>query len=101
MASHATPLPAQPALTGASRRRWNELLGNIAGLIPAGPAFVLIDGDDPQPAIVADRLASTLNAGDRPCLRLSRAERLTDAGNPCIPTATIMRLRALDCAGMH
>jgi SAM-dependent methyltransferase len=74
--------------TTASRRRWDELLTNIADLIPAGPARVLIDGDSEQPTIVAGQLAATLNASGRPCFRLPATGGDNDA--PCLPASTIM-----------
>jgi SAM-dependent methyltransferase len=76
--------------TTASRRRWDELLANIADLIPAGPACVLIDGDGEQPAIVAGQLTATLNAIGRPCFRLPATEGGKDDGAPCLPAGTIM-----------
>jgi hypothetical protein len=93
MASPVTPLPAQHAPASASRQRWEELLGSIAGLLPAGPACVLIDGDGAQPSILAGRLAATLNASGRPCFRLSGTEpgqpATPDSGEPCIPSVAI------------
>jgi ubiquinone/menaquinone biosynthesis C-methylase UbiE len=53
----------------ASRQRWDELMANVASLIPAGPVSVLVNGEGEQPAIVAGRLAATLNASGRPCSR--------------------------------
>lgn len=70
MALNMSPLPAQ-TMTGTSSRRWRELLENIAGLLPAGSAAVLIDGPGGQPGVVADRLAATLRAAGRPCSRLA------------------------------
>jgi ubiquinone/menaquinone biosynthesis C-methylase UbiE len=54
----------------ASRHRWDELMANVTSLIPAGTASVLVDGESEQPAVVAGRLAATLNASGRPCFRL-------------------------------
>jgi SAM-dependent methyltransferase len=53
-----------------SRQRWDELLASIAGLLPAGSASVLIDGDGEQPGLFASRLAVALQEAGRPCLRL-------------------------------
>jgi len=81
-----------PSMTSASRARWNELLAGIAGLLPAGPACVLVDGHGSQPGILADRLADVLNACGRPCLRLPGVIadwNTAESGNPCIPTTTI------------
>ncbi|MBV9382116.1 MAG: class I SAM-dependent methyltransferase [Streptosporangiaceae bacterium] len=91
MTSPAPPLPAPPATTSASRQRWEELLGSISGLLPAGPASVLIDGHGPHPAILAGRLAAALNAAGQPCWRPPGTGRGTATGaSPCIPVATIM-----------
>src|SRR5215469_7688714 len=76
----------------ASQTRWNELLTGIAGLLPAGHACVLVDGQGGHPRIFADRLADALNVSGRPCLRLPGAIadwNTAESGNPCIPTATI------------
>ena len=78
--------------SSASRTRWNELLTGLVGLLPAGPAYVLVDGDGSQPGILADRLAAALNACGRPCLRLPGAIadwNTAKSGDPCLPTATI------------
>ena len=92
MTSPAMPLTAQPAPDSASRKRWDELLDGLAGLLPPGPVSVLIDGDGTQPAILAGRLAATLIAAGRPCFRLPGTGEAVaaHAGNPCIPTATII-----------
>jgi SAM-dependent methyltransferase len=81
MASSVPPLPAQHAMTGASQQRWDELLRNLAGLLPAGSAYVLIDGegDGEQPAILAGRLAAALNADGRSCFRLTGGFAARDA----------------------
>jgi SAM-dependent methyltransferase len=47
------------------------MLCGLAGLIPAGPVFVLVDGSGEQPAALAARLAATLTASGRPCVRLT------------------------------
>ena len=75
-----------------SQTRWNELLTGICGLLPGGPARVLVDGRGSQPGILADRLADALNACGRPCLRLPGAIadwNTAESRNPCIPTGTI------------
>ncbi len=92
MSSAAPPLHLRPAMTSASRQRWDELLDSIAGLLPAGPAWVLIDGHGDQPAVLAGRLASTLNIAGRPYCRLRGAEAgkpSPAAERPCIPAAAI------------
>jgi hypothetical protein len=55
----------------ASRRRWDEMLCSLAGLLPAGPASVLVDGRGEQPAVLAIRLAAALNASGRACIRVA------------------------------
>jgi SAM-dependent methyltransferase len=65
-------------MTVAGRHRWEELLGNLAGLLPAGAAAVVIDGG--QSGTVADRLAGTLAAAGRPCSRLARTPPLGGDG---------------------
>jgi SAM-dependent methyltransferase len=52
-------------MTSASHQRWDELLGNIVGLLPAGPACVLIDGDGEQAVALARRLTTALTADGR------------------------------------
>lgn len=47
------------------------MLCGLAGLIPAGPVSVLVDGCGGQPAALAARLAATLTASGRPCVRLT------------------------------
>ena len=47
------------------------MLCGLAGLIPAGPVTVLVDGCGEQPAALAARLAATLTASGRPCVRLT------------------------------
>lgn len=79
-------------MISASQTRWNELLTGIAGLLPAGPACVLVDGRGKQPGILADRLGAALNACGRPCLRMPGVIadwNTAESGNPCLPTATI------------
>src|SRR5215468_7385560 len=81
-----------PSMTSASRTRWSELLTGIAGLLPDGPACVLVDGHGRQPGLLADRLADALNARGRPCLRLPGVIadwNTAESGNPCLPTTTI------------
>ena len=76
----------------ASRIRWNELLASIVGLLPGGPACVLVDGHGVQTQVLADRLADALNVSGRPCLRLPgviAGWNTAEMANPCIPTATI------------
>ncbi len=67
---------AYDTMTGISHHRWDELLDNIASLLPAGAASVVVDGPGGQPGAVADRLAATLRAAGRPCSRLARTTPL-------------------------
>jgi SAM-dependent methyltransferase len=71
MAQDTSPFPARPTTAGASYRRWDDLLDNIASLLPAGATSVVIDGPGGQPRAVADRLAAALRAAGRPCSRLA------------------------------
>jgi SAM-dependent methyltransferase len=83
---------SRPIMTGSSRQRWDELLDSLVGLLPAGPASVLVDGDGDQPAILASRLAAALSIADHSCYRLPGAEHGTtapDAARPCISATTI------------
>ena len=64
-------LSALHTMTGISHHRWDELLDNIASLLPAGATSVVIDGPGGQPGALADRLAATLRAAGRPCVRLA------------------------------
>jgi SAM-dependent methyltransferase len=81
MAHDAIPRPAGQTETGPRHQRWDELLGNLADLLPAEGAAVVIDGG--QSGTVADRLAATLAAGGRPCSRLAgtMVAAAGDAGN--------------------
>jgi SAM-dependent methyltransferase len=73
MTHDTSPLPALHTMTATSYQRWGELLDNIASLLPAGTASVVVDGPNGQPEAVADRLAATLRAAGRPCSRLAGA----------------------------
>jgi SAM-dependent methyltransferase len=55
-------------MTDEQSGRWSELLDGVAGLLPPGPACVVVDGA-PDAAVVADRLAERLRAAGRPCTR--------------------------------
>jgi SAM-dependent methyltransferase len=81
MAHDAIPRPAGAAIADPGHQRWDELLGNIADLLPARGAAVLIDGGPSE--TVADRLAARLAAAGRPC------HRLTGAANGGFATGTI------------
>lgn len=89
MPSTQPPLPAPGAQTRASRQRWDELLASVAALLPGGPAAVLVDGNGAQPAILAARLATALNAGGRACARLPEPEQDGYPGYPCLPDGSI------------
>jgi SAM-dependent methyltransferase len=85
-----SPLPAQHTMTSASKQRWDELLSNIAGLLPAGPAHVLIDDRDGElSAILAGRLAATLDTDGRSCFRLTGEPDARGDGRLRVPAATI------------
>ncbi|MEV4510981.1 class I SAM-dependent methyltransferase [Dactylosporangium sp. NPDC049525] len=55
----------------AAALRWAEVLDLLAEVVPAGPAGVIIDGMDAHRGVVADRLATTLRAVGRSCVRLT------------------------------
>lgn len=57
-------------MTAAQALRWEELLRNVAEMLPAGPAYVVVDGGGEQDLIVAERLADTVHAAGRACVRL-------------------------------
>jgi SAM-dependent methyltransferase len=59
-------------------RRWAEVLGSLAAMLPATAASVVIDGADGQAGLLADRLAETLQATGRRCARLTDANPLGD-----------------------
>jgi len=61
-------------MTDSSHQRWDELLDSLVGLLPAGPASVLVDGDGDQPATLARRLAAALNTAGHSCYRLPGTE---------------------------
>jgi SAM-dependent methyltransferase len=71
------------------------LLG-LAGVLPAGPASVLVDGGGEQSAVLAARLAATLTASGRACVRLTR----TSGGIPsgAVPEGAV---RLADGPGWH
>jgi SAM-dependent methyltransferase len=81
MAHDAIPRPAGAAIADPGHQRWDELLANIAGLLPARGAAVLIDGGPSE--TVADRLAARLAAAGPPC------HRLTGEANGGFATGTI------------
>ncbi len=81
---------AYDTMTGTSHHRWDEFLDNIASLLPAGAASVVVDGPGGQPVAVADRLADRLRAAGRPCSRLaSTAPPAADADYD-FPTGTVV-----------
>jgi SAM-dependent methyltransferase len=57
------------------------MLCGLAGLIPAGPVSALVDGCGEQPAALAARLAATLTASGRPCVRLTGMDGADTAGD--------------------
>src|SRR5215471_6142591 len=70
MPSRDTPVQA-PTAQVSMGHRWDEMLLSLAGLLPAGPASVLVDGGYQQPAVLATRLAATRAASGRACVRLT------------------------------
>ncbi len=73
MARDTSPLQALHTMTGTSRHRWDELLDNIASLLPGGSASVVIDGPAGPSGAIANHLAATLRAAGRPCSRPASA----------------------------
>ncbi|HKS99826.1 MAG TPA: methyltransferase domain-containing protein [Rugosimonospora sp.] len=71
MAGDTVLLPDWQVMTDDQIRRWEEVLDNLAGMLPAGASAALIDGAHPHTRILADRLADTLHATGRPCARLT------------------------------
>ncbi|MEE6258907.1 class I SAM-dependent methyltransferase [Plantactinospora sonchi] len=67
----STSFPGWPDLTEAQSRRWRQVLDRIVGVLPSGAVGVVVDGSAPQAGAVADRLAETLLATGRPCIRLA------------------------------
>ena len=59
-------------------RRWEEVLDNVARMLPAGTVPVLVDRPQQQARILADRLADTLHAAGRPCARLGNTTPAAD-----------------------
>ncbi|MFC6020835.1 class I SAM-dependent methyltransferase [Plantactinospora solaniradicis] len=57
MAGERMPVPAWQAMTDEQARRWAEILGHLAGALPAGAVSVVVDGAAPHAGVVADRLA--------------------------------------------
>lgn len=55
-------LPPWPVMNDAQVGRWEQVLGNLARMLPAGPATVLVDGAQPYARVLADRLAAALDA---------------------------------------
>jgi len=81
----------------ASRQRWDEMLRSLAGLLPAGPASVLVDGPGEQPAVLAIRLAAVLNASGRACVRLPGVELDgADSGDTEEPLSAAAAVRVAD-----
>ena len=87
-------------MPSASRQRWNEMLHGLTGLLPAGPASVLVDcavaGQPTLAARVAARLTATLNASGRECVRLRVPRR---DGNPEDSGVPVSAIRLADGSG--
>ncbi len=80
----------------ASHLRWDEMLRSLAGLLPAGPASVLVDGRGKQPGVLAIRLAAALNASGRACVRLHSGRDDVSTADARVP-ATAIRLADSSC----
>lgn len=91
-----SPEPGQPdrrTKAAGPQHRWDQVLGIVAGLLPAGNVSVVVDGGGRQPAIVADRLEAVLRAGRRPCARLTGVTpRAGDSSRPASGGATTVLL---------
>src|SRR5271165_1112809 len=81
---------AYDTTTGISHHRWDELLDNIASLLPAGAASVVVDGPGGQSGAVADRLAATLRAAGRPCSRLAGPAPAAADADTCSAAGTVV-----------
>jgi SAM-dependent methyltransferase len=57
-------------MTDAWALRWEELLRNVAEMLPTGPACVVVDGAGEQNLVVAERLVTTVHAAGRACTLL-------------------------------
>ncbi|MGV9767692.1 class I SAM-dependent methyltransferase [Micromonospora tulbaghiae] len=60
-------------LTAQQRDRWATVLSHVTTAIPAGTAYVLVDGHEDEATLLADRLAASLLDAGRPRIRLTRA----------------------------
>jgi SAM-dependent methyltransferase len=90
MAGDAAPVPAWQAMTDDQIRRWEELLDNLARMLPTESATVVIDGPHPHATIVADRLAGALRAAGRPTTQLHSTPAAEDqAPSPDQATVTV------------
>lgn len=76
-------------MTDTRRERWQTVLGTLAAALPARRTSVLVDGE--HATAVADRLAQTLRAAGRPCVRLDAdsAERGGAPGEDSARTVTL------------
>jgi SAM-dependent methyltransferase len=57
--------PVQAPIDDSSQRRWQEMLGSLAALLPDGTRCALIDGPAEQAALFASRLAGKLGEPQR------------------------------------
>ncbi|GIJ54446.1 class I SAM-dependent methyltransferase [Virgisporangium aurantiacum] len=63
-------------LTGEQRERWSTVLAHLTAAVPAGAPSVHVDGSGGSGGgarLLADRLAATLRAAGRTCVRVSDA----------------------------
>jgi SAM-dependent methyltransferase len=51
---------AHGPIEGSAKRRWEEMLGSLTGLLPAGTRCVLVDGPAQQATLFVSRLAAKL-----------------------------------------
>ncbi len=56
------PDTGQAPVDDSSRRRWEEMLGSLTALLPAGSPRVRVDGPAGQASLFASRLADKLAA---------------------------------------
>jgi SAM-dependent methyltransferase len=78
---HHEDMP-QP-MTDAGQQRWDELLGGLVPLIPAGAAAMIdgpADSDGPHARTAADRIIGGLSAAGLPCTRRPTPGAIRSAG---------------------
>ncbi|MGI5326005.1 class I SAM-dependent methyltransferase [Actinomadura nitritigenes] len=68
MTSGAAARPARDSMGQAQSRRWQEVMGGLAGILPDGTVQVLVDGGR-DAEVFAEQLADRLRADGRHCVR--------------------------------